>query len=95
VIGEPLDMLAKAISVERLDCPDNPRVKLAALLLKQPGVRDLMREGMLERVLEIRKQTSVIEEIASLETIEPATKSLIRQFGDRLEQCEWHVLADD
>jgi hypothetical protein len=32
-MGEPLDLLPEAISVERLDCADYPRVKLAAPLL--------------------------------------------------------------
>jgi hypothetical protein len=33
VMGEPLDLLSEAICVERLDCADDPRVKLAAPLL--------------------------------------------------------------
>ena len=33
VMGEPLDLSAEAISVERLDRVDDPRVKLAAALL--------------------------------------------------------------
>jgi hypothetical protein len=32
-MSEPLDLLAEAIPVERLDCADDPRVKLAAPLL--------------------------------------------------------------
>ena len=32
-MGEPLDLSAEAISVERLDRVDDPRVKLAAALL--------------------------------------------------------------
>ena len=53
-MGEPLDLSAEAITVERLDRADNPRVKLAATVLQQSSVRDLVGEGVLERVLEIR-----------------------------------------
>ena len=50
-MGEPLDVLAEAIAVERLDGVDDPRVKLAAALLQQAAVRDLVRERVLEGVL--------------------------------------------
>jgi hypothetical protein len=43
VMSEPLDLLPKAIPVERLDRPD-PCVKLAATLLQQAAVRDLVGE---------------------------------------------------
>ena len=38
-MGEPLDLLAEAIAVERLDRVDDARVKLAAPLLQQPAIR--------------------------------------------------------
>jgi hypothetical protein len=38
-MGEPFDLLTKALPVERLDRIDNPGVKLAATLLEQPTVR--------------------------------------------------------
>ena len=46
-MGEPLDLLAEAILVERLDRLDDPRVKLAPALLQQSAVRDLVRERVL------------------------------------------------
>src|SRR2546430_1656377 len=48
VMAEPLDLLAQAIPVERLDCRDDPRVKLAATLLQQAPVGDLVSERVLE-----------------------------------------------
>ena len=95
VMGEPLDLLAEAIPVERLDRLDDPRVKLAAPLLQQAAVRDLVRERVLEGVLEVRKQPRLVEELGGLQAVEPAAERLVRQLGDRLEQRERHVLADD
>ena len=54
-----------------------------------------MGERVLERVLEIRKQPRLVEELGGLEVVEPAAERLVRQLGDRLEQRERHVLADD
>src|SRR5258708_6551881 len=79
---------AETISVERLDRVNEPRVQRPAPLLQQAAVRDLMRERMLERVLEIRKQPGLVEELGGLQAIEPATERLVREIGDRLEQCE-------
>ena len=95
VMGEPLDLLAEAIPVERLDRVDDPRVKLAAPLLQQAAVRDLVGERVLEGVLEIREEPGLVEELGGLQVVEPATERLVRQLGDRLEQRERHVLADD
>jgi hypothetical protein len=45
-MGEALDLLAEAICVERLDCPDYPRVKVAPALVQQPAVGDVVRKRM-------------------------------------------------
>src|SRR5262249_8142023 len=46
VMGESLDLLTEAVSVERLDGVGDPRVKLAPASPQEPAVRDLVREGM-------------------------------------------------
>ena len=55
-MGESLDVPAEAIPVKRFDRVQDPRVKIPAALLQQAAVRDLVRERVLERVLEIRKR---------------------------------------
>ena len=52
-------------------------------------------ERVLEAVLEIREQPCLVEEFGSLQVIEPATERLVREIGNRLEQRERHILADD
>jgi hypothetical protein len=81
--------------MQRLDRLDEPRVKSASTLLQQAAVRDLVREGVLEGVLEIRIEPGLVEELGRLESVEAAPERLIRQVGDRLEERERHVLADD
>jgi hypothetical protein len=76
-MGEPLDLLAEAIPVERLDRVHDPRVKIPAPLLKQASVRDLMCERVLERVFEIRKQPSLVEEVGGLQMVESATERVV------------------
>jgi hypothetical protein len=78
VVGQPLGLLAEPIPVERLDRGHDPRVKLAATILQQSTVRDLVRERVREGVLEIRIQPSLIQELAGLQVTESATERLVR-----------------
>src|SRR5262245_40110308 len=94
-MGKPLDLLAKTLAVERLDCVDDSRVKVAATLLEEAAIRDFVRKRVLEGILDIRKQPGFVDELRSLQVVEPATERHVRQIGDRLEQSERHVLADD
>ena len=81
--------------MERLDRVDDPRVQLVPALLQKAAVGDLMRERVLEGVLEIREQAGLVEQVGGLERFESATERVIWQLGDRLEQRERHVLAHD
>ena len=54
-MGEPLHVLGQAFRVEPLDRLGDPRVKLASALLQEAAVRDLVRECVLEGVLEIQE----------------------------------------
>jgi hypothetical protein len=49
--------------VERLDRADDPGVQRATTLLQQPAVRDLVRERVLEGVLEIRIEPGLVEKL--------------------------------
>src|SRR5437016_2266017 len=60
-MGKSLDLLAETIPVERLDRADDPSVKLAAAIVQQSPVRDLVRERVLEGVLEIGIEPGLVE----------------------------------
>jgi len=44
-----------------------------------------MRERMREGVFEIRKQSSLVNELGGLQAVESATERLVRQLGNCLE----------
>jgi hypothetical protein len=67
MMGEPLDVFSETILVERLDGVDDPRVKLASTVLQESAVGDFVRERVLERVLDLREQPSLIQELGRLE----------------------------
>src|SRR5262245_27184337 len=50
---------------------------------------------MLERVLEFPVVPRLVEELGRLQAIESTPQRLVRQLGDRLQQQERHILADD
>ena len=53
VVRERLDELARAVAEQRLDRPSDAFVEVVALAAQQAVVRDLLRERVLEDVLEI------------------------------------------
>ena len=81
--------------MERLDRLDDPRVKLVAALLQKPAVRDVLGERVREGVLRVRIEPGLVEELGRPQVVESTTERLVRQVGDRLEQRERDVLADD
>ena len=92
---EQFDLLPESIVMERLDCINDPRMKLATPLLQQPPVGDVLRERVLEAVFAIWKQTRLIDELGGLQAVERAAKRFVRQLGHCPEQGERHVPADN
>ena len=77
-MSEPLDLVAEAFSMKRLDRGDDPRVKLAAAIVQKPAVCHLVSERMLENVFEIGKQPCLMDELGRLQVVEPATQRFVR-----------------
>jgi hypothetical protein len=95
VMGEPLDLSTETIPVKCLDRLHDPRVKLAAASVQQTVVCHLVSESVLEGVLKIRIEPSLVEELGGLQVVESAPERLVWQLSDGLEQYPRHVLADD
>ena len=53
-----------------------------------------MRQGVLERVLDLGKGLGFVDELGRLQALQAATEGLDRKVGDGLEQGERDVLAD-
>jgi hypothetical protein len=67
VVGENIDLLLQAVGVQSLDRLDEGGVQRAAPFLEQASVGDVVGQCVLERVLEIGKQASLVEELGRLE----------------------------
>ena len=72
VVGQPLDLLGDALGREPLDGLGDAGVQGALPLVEQAPVRDLVRERVLERVLEVREEPRLVEELRGLQVREPA-----------------------
>ena len=70
-MGQTLDMLRETIAVKALDRGDDPGVERTPTLVQQAAVGDVVRERVFERVLEVRKETRLVEELGGLEVIQP------------------------
>ena len=54
-----------------------------------------MGKRVLERVLDLRKETCLIEKLRGLKSRESVAKFLLGLIRDGLEECERYILADD
>ena len=95
VVGQPLGLLGDALGREPLEGLGDASVERAPPVVAQPLVRHLVREGVLERVLEVGNEPGLVEELRGLKVGELDAHLGLRRVGDGQEQREGHVLADD
>ena len=94
-MGKPLDLSTETIPVKCLDRLNDPHVKLTSTLLEEATVRHVVRERVLEGVLELRIKPGLVEEVGGLQAAESAMERVVRQLRDGPEQRERHVFAND
>ena len=94
-MGQPLGLLGDALGSESLDGLGDAGVQGALPVVEQPPVRDFVGERVLERVLEVRKEPGLVEELRGLEARQLGAHLVLRRVGDGQEQRHGHVLADD
>jgi hypothetical protein len=90
-----LNLFGEAVGETRLDGLYDPGMEHAAARGEERPVRHLVREGVLERVLEVGKEARLVEELSGLQVVESATERLVREVGYGLEQSPRHLLPDD
>ena len=95
VVGQPLGLLGDALGREPLDGLGDAGVQGAPPLVEQAPVRDFVGERVLERVLEVRKEPGLVEELRGLEVRQLGAHLVLRRVGNGQEQRQGHVLADD
>jgi hypothetical protein len=93
-MGQQLDLVAQAIVADRFAGRDDPRVKLAAAFLQHAAVGYILRQRVLEAVLQVGKESSLVDELRRLQAGQSCGQHLVRQIRDHPEQGERHLPAD-
>src|SRR5262249_59677830 len=88
------DALPEASAVQRPAAVAPPRRERAPPLVKEPAIRHLMREGVLEGEFLIWEELGLVEELGRLQMLEPPPEILLRPLRDRRQERVGHVLAD-
>ena len=95
VVGEQLDLLRAPPAVQPLEGLHDPAVQLPTPVLEEAAVRHLMRQRVLERVLEIGEEMGLVQELGGLEVGELPPQRRLVHVGDGLEHRVRHILPDD
>jgi hypothetical protein len=85
-MGKPLGLLGGALGREPLDGLGDAGVQGALPVVEQTLIRHLVRERVLERVLQVRKDPGLVEELRGLEVGELGAHLVLRRVGDGQEQ---------
>jgi hypothetical protein len=87
-------MLVDARRRHRLDRDKNASVQRSPALVQQAPVRDLVREGVLERVLDFREEPDLVHEFGGVQAAETLAHPVLGFLGDGEEQRARNILAD-
>jgi len=91
---QPLDMLRQSVGVPLLDRSHDPRVQGAPAIMEHAAVRDVVGEGVLERVLVLGEEACFVQELGRPEGRESTPEVGLGEIGDGLQERAGHVLAD-
>ena len=72
MVREAFNLFIQAVGIQPFDGLDNPGVEGAPTLLEQAAIGHLLRERVLERVFELRKQACLVEKLGGLQVGERA-----------------------
>ena len=87
-------MLGQPVGIEPLDGLHDPTMQRAPPLLEQTAIGHVVGQGMLEGVLEVRKDAGLVEELRGLQAADGGVQLILGVLGNRLEQRKRHVLPD-
>src|SRR5262245_41689158 len=93
-MGKAFHMLAEALSIELLHRRQDAGMEHPPTLMKKTPVSHLMRQRMLERVLQIWEKLRLEEELRLLKMCERLSKVVLGLVRDRRQQSAGHLLAD-
>ena len=79
MVSQALDLFGQPFGIERLDGLHDPGMECAPVVVEDAPVGDLVGEGVLERVFEVRGDARLIQELGRLEVGEPAAKAVLER----------------
>jgi hypothetical protein len=91
MIGQALDLLADAASIDLFYRENDALMDVAASLAPQATVGDIVRESMLEGKLKIRKQLGGKYKFGRLQIVENSAELAVGKTAYFLQQREWNV----
>ena len=77
MVGQPVDLLDQPVGVELFDGLDDPRMENAPPLLQEAPIGNLVGEGVLEGVFEIREQAYLVEKLGGLKVGEAVAERIL------------------
>ena len=92
---EPLDMLVKTVRKLFLDCVNYLSMKRTPAILQQAAIGDLMSERVLERVLDLGKESCLIQKLRCLKPNESTADFFLRLLGNGLKKHKRNVFANN
>ncbi len=95
MVGKQLHVLGEPVSQARFDGPHDLGVERPPPLHKQTTVGDLVGQGVLERVLGVGEEASLVQELGRLETGESERDPVLIDAAHALEQGQGYVLPHD
>ena len=91
--GQTLELVARRIGEGALERFQDAPVERQASFLHEAGVGHLVRQCVLERVLDVREQSSLMEELGGLEPPKPVMR-IASLVCNGLQQRQRHILPD-
>jgi len=95
MVSELVDLFAQPICKEAFDGVHDLGMDSASPLMKKARVGGLVGQRVLECVLKLGNETRFVKKLPRLEPREPLTKTLLGLLGDRLQQRERYVPAEN
>ena len=92
---QALDLFCQAVGIEGLHDLDDPRMQRPPPLLGQTAVRHFVGQRVLEGVGVLREEVGLVEELGRLEVHEAIVHGRLGQLGNRLQQRQGHLRAND
>ncbi len=72
----------------------NQGVEGAPSLLEQTAIGHVVGQGVLERILEVREEPGLVEELRGLQPPDGGVQLVVGKLSNRLEQRKRYVLPD-